>query len=323
MENSPTRRRTLQLGGSLVAAGLAGCLGEEPPEGTIDFEGLNEINEGALPSLQQYATPGATFPKYRRYDAGNAEVVLVLLHRSGLDSRSLQPIATALSDAGVAHVVTPDLRGHGPDPERRGDVDYLDQLRDDLRHLITSVEKIYPNAPIIVGGHGNGGGLAVRFASAPYGSLADGYLLLAPFLGPNGSTTRPAAGGWADYYMDRIVMLRVCTGFGIMGYNDMTVVEFDMPESVRDGNETLSYTYRLMASYTPDDEKIVSEMADVPCLTLVGSDDETAYPESYEPLFSDHEEATVEILDGISHLDLVVDDAAFEPVVDWLEKHSG
>lgn len=323
MKNSPTRRRTLQLGGTVVTAGLAGCLGDEPPEETIDFDGLDQIDEEALPSRHQYATPDATFPKYRRYDAGNAETVLIFLHRSGLDSRSLQPMATAISDAGVAHVVTPDLRGHGPEPERRGDVDYLGQLVDDLRHLIKTVGKIYPDTTVVVGGHGDGGGLAVRFASTPSGSLVDAYLLLAPYLGPDASTTRPAAGGWAEYYMDRIIMLRIFTGFGILGYNDMTVVEFDMPEAVQDGNETLSYSYRLMASYIPDDEDDVTEMAAARCLTLVGSDDETAYPDRYEPLFPDHEDATIEIIDGISHLGVVLDDTAFEPVVDWLDAHSG
>jgi pimeloyl-ACP methyl ester carboxylesterase len=278
---------------------------------------LDQVDDKALPRRQRYTTQGATFPKYRRYDAGDTDTVLILLHRSGLDSRSLQPMATALSNAGVAHVVTPDLRGHGSEPERRGDVDYLGQLRDDLRYLIRSVEKIYPDATVVVGGHGDGGGLAVRFASTPYGSLADAYLLLAPHLGLGASTTRPAVGGWANYYMDRIIMLRICTGFGFTGYNHMTVVEFDMPESVRDGNETVSYTYRLMASYLPDDEDDATEMVEVPYLTLVGSDDETAYPDRYEPLFSDYEDATTEILDGISHLDLVLD-----PVVDWLAERS-
>ena len=319
MDTSPTRRRTLQLGATALVAGLAGCLGDEPPEGTIEFDGIDRINETTLPERQKYATPEAAFPHYRRYDAEDADTVLVLLHTAGFDSRTLQPVARAISSTGAAHVVTPDLRGHGPNPEVRGDVDYIGQLEEDLRDLLNNLEKAYPDAKVVIGGHGTGGGVAVRFASSSLGTLADGYLLLAPYLGRDVSTTRRALGGWANFYGDRIVMLRVLTGFGMESYADMTTVEFDIPESVWDGTETVEHTYRLMVSYTPE-EGDISDMAAVPCLTVAGTADETANPEAYEPLFADRVDAEVTLLDGASHLDLVVDDVAVEPVVTWLDE---
>ena len=317
MDTSPTRRRTLQLGGTALAAGLAGCLGNEPPEGTLDFDGLDRINESSLPSRQNYRTDERPFPTYRRYDADDADIALVLLHTAAFDSRILQPLATAIAETGVAHVVTPDLRGHGPTPNTRGDLSYIGQFQDDLRQLLDSVGLMYPDANVVIGGHGTGGGIAVKFAAPPTGSLADGYLLLAPYLGPKSPTTRQALGGWANFYGDRIVMLRVLTGFGLDSYSGMTTVEFDVPEAVRDGNETLEHTYRLMASYTPD-EDAVSEMVDVPTLTVAGTDDATVEAAAYEPLFADRETATVELLDGVSHLDTVLGEAAVEPIVGWL-----
>ena len=319
MDFSPTRRRTLQFGGTVAAAGLAGCLGGGQPEGTLDFEGTSRIDDDALPERKSYTTRDATFPEYRRYDVGRegVDTVLILLHPAGFDSRILQPLASSIVDTGVAHVVTPDLRGHGPNPETRGDIDSIGQLETDLRQLVRTTEKIYPDAKVVIGGHGAGGGVVVRFASTPDGSLADGYLLLGPYLGRDRSTTRQALGGWANFYRDRIFMLNVLTGFGIEGYADMTTVEFDMPEEVRDGTETLAHSYRLMVSYTPEEDDI-GEMASVPCLTVVGSDDETAYPDAYELLFADREDTTVELVDDATHLDLVTDDTAVEPIVDWL-----
>jgi len=317
MDSSPTRRRTLQLGGTAIAAGLAGCLGEEPPEGTLDFDGLDRIDESTLPKKQKYATSDRPFPTYRRYDADDADTVVVLLHSAGFDSRLLQPLATAISEANVAHVVTPDLRGHGSDPKTRGDIDYIGQYEADLQYLIRNLGKAYPDANVVIGGHGTGGGIAVRFASGSYGSLVDGYLLLAPYLGRKTSTTRRALGGWANFYTDRIVMLRVFTGFGLESYSDMTTVEFDIPESVRDGTRTPAHTYRLMVSYTPQEDD-VSEMAAVPCFTVVGTADETAHPDAYEPLFASHTDAGVELVDDASHLDVVLTDVAIDPIVDWL-----
>ncbi|MBT6341591.1 MAG: hypothetical protein HOJ48_20100 [Desulfobacula sp.] len=46
----------------------------------------------------------------------------MLLHGSGWHSRYFLPLAEFISSAGLAHLYSPDLRGHGRSPERRGDV---------------------------------------------------------------------------------------------------------------------------------------------------------------------------------------------------------
>ena len=318
MEPSTTRRRALQIGGTALAAGIAGCLGGESPEGTLNSEGLDRINETTLPTRRKYRTQGGSFPKYRQYTADDADTVLILLHTAGFDSRVVQPLAEAIAEAGAAHVFTPDLRGHGPDPERRGDIDYIGQYKDDLRHLIENAELLFPDAKIVVGGHGAGGGIAVKFAAPPSGRLVDGYLLLAPFLGLDADTTRQGLGGWASFYMDRIVMLRVLTGFGFETYSDMTTVEFDLPEGEWNGTGTPEHSYRLMASYLPEGDSIET-MVEVPTLTVAGTADETAHAEAYEPLFADHPVADVELLEGTTHLETVLTEAAVDPIVEWLK----
>ncbi|MFW6320423.1 MAG: alpha/beta hydrolase [Halohasta sp.] len=317
MGPSPTRRRTLQVGATAAVAGLGGCLGEKPPEGTLDFSTADSINETRLPKRSQYRTEDAEFPFYRRYDADEADTALILLHAAGLDSRYLQPVAEAIAETKAAHVFTPDLRGHGPDPEDRGDIDYEGQYVDDIRSLMRSVELTYPDAKVVVGGHGTGAGIVVRFAASQYGRLPDGYLMLSPYLGRKADTTRPGLGGWAKFYTDRIIMLRVATGFGLDGYSDMTTVEYDIPEERRDDSLTPTHTYRLMASYTPDEDTVES-MADRPSLVLVGEDDETVYPDAYESAFADYPQATVEFVEEASHLDLVLTDTAVGAMTDWL-----
>ncbi|MFO7833143.1 MAG: alpha/beta fold hydrolase [Halohasta sp.] len=318
MEPSTTRRRALQCGGVALAAGVAGCLGGESPEGTLDVDGLDRINETTLPDRRKYRTRGGSFPEYRQYTAEDADTVVILLHTAGFDSRVLQPLAAAIADAGAAHVFTPDLRGHGPEPERRGDVDYIGQYEDDLEQLIRNAELVFPDAEIVVGGHGAGGGIGVRFARPPLGRIVDGYLLLAPLLGLDAETTREGLGGWASFYMDRIVMLRVLTGFGLEDYSDMTTAEFDLPESGWNGTPTPEHSYRLMASYLPEGDGVES-MVEVPTLTVVGEADETAHAEAYEPLFADHPVAEVELLDGVTHLETVLSEAAVDPIVEWLD----
>jgi len=323
MDISPTRRRTLQLGGAAVVTGMAGCMGDDSSEGdpSVAFDGFDRIDEDALPGLTRYATSNEPFPEYRLYEAEDPDTVLILLHTAVFDSRVLQPLATALVEANVAHVVTPDLRGHGPNPEYRGDSAVVNQLEDDLRYLIDRVETMFPSLALVVGGHGTGGGAAVRFASTPYGELVDGVLLLAPFLGRGESTTRPAMGGWANFYGDRLFLVRVTTGFGLDHYLDMTTVEYDIPDGLWDDTAALEHSYRLMVSYTPDEADDAAEIQP-PCLTVVGTDDETAVPERYADLFAARENATVDLLDGASYFDLTLTDTAVDSIEAWIESVS-
>ena len=321
MDPSTTRRRTLQLGAAGVAAAAAGCLGDDTTEGTVDFDGVGGVDHDALPERTRYATPDEPFPEYRLYEADDPDIALILLHTAVFDSRVVEPLASALAEANVAHVFTPDLRGHGPDPETRGDIAFQYQLEDDIKHLIDRVELLYPDLEVIVGGHGTGGGVVVRFAATAAGQRADGFLLLAPYLGRDESTMRPAMGGWANFFGDRIFLLRVTTGFGLDWYLDMTTVEYEIPDGLWDGTETVDHTYRLMSSYTPT-EAAPEQLVDRPSLTVVGTADETAYPETYEELLGSAEPRTVERIAEASHFDLTVTDAAVETIGTWVDETS-
>ena len=132
-----------------------------------------------LPALEPYRARDGTDLSLRRYPSDpGADTVLVLLHGSGWHGQAMHALAGAVSAAGAAHVVVPDLRGHGVAPERRGDVDHVRQLEEDLADLIAIERARRPGARMVVGGHSSGGGLAVRFAGGPYGALADGFVLL-------------------------------------------------------------------------------------------------------------------------------------------------
>jgi alpha-beta hydrolase superfamily lysophospholipase len=226
----------------------------------------------------------------------------------------------SLAQAGAASVFTPDLRGHGERPQRRGDVDYVDQLEDDLADLVSHVRERCPRARCIVGGHSSDGGLAVRFAGSRHRDLADGLLLLAPFLGHDAPTTRPGSGGWARPRIPRIVALSALDGLGIRSFQGTTVITFAMPEEVRDGTETLAYSDRLNAGLAPRSYR--RDLADlrVPLLALVGADDEAFYTERFEPALAPFSQAEVAVIGGAGHLDLPGHPDATRSIVRWLAR---
>jgi alpha-beta hydrolase superfamily lysophospholipase len=112
-------------------------------------------------------------------------------HGSGWHGMKFHGLAKELATR--ADVVVPDLRGHGVTPHRRGDIDYINQLEDDLADLIKATAQ--PSQKVVVLGHSSAGGLVVRFAGGEHCEIIDHAVLLAPFLKHNAPTTRENSGG--------------------------------------------------------------------------------------------------------------------------------
>ncbi|MCA9931143.1 MAG: alpha/beta fold hydrolase [Anaerolineales bacterium] len=293
---------------------------EEP----IAFAALTEADYDEMPDLQPYTARDGAELRYRLYESSNRDIVLILLHGSGWHAMQFAPLARELSAAGAATVITPDLRGHGFSPEKRGDVDTIGQLEDDLADLIAIIEPQFPNARIIVGGHSSGGGLAVRFAGGEHGKLADSYLLLAPFLKYNAPTTRANSGGWARPLTRRIVGLTMLNNIGIRWFNGLTVIRFNMPQSVLDGalghTATTAYSYRLNISFAPRSNygRDLAAMTQ-PFLLVAGLEDESFIAEKYEPTMSQYTNSgSYVLLPDLGHINLLTAPEVTAVVADWL-----
>ncbi len=284
----------------------------------MSFEELYFSYEG-LPDLQAYTARDGAALDYRHYPAESSDKVLILLHGSGWHSRYLLPLAEHISSQNLAHVYTPDLRGHGENPAVRGDVDYIGQYEDDIADFIAIIRKDHPDATLIMGGHSSGGGLALRFGGSQYSQQVDAYLLMAPFLKYNAPTARKNS-DWAIPNNNRIAGIVMLNNVGIKSLNHMEVIRFNMPEEARDGTETLAYTYRLNTAYAPKNYK--KDLANISqsLLVLVGTEDEVFLPEQYPPTISKHNPAArVELVPGVTHQGIVVGEDAWPILDEWLK----
>jgi len=284
----------------------------------LDFSGLVSP-QAAPPELERYPARTGAGLAVRHYHAESSDA-LVLLHGSGHHSLYLAPLAERVAGAGAAHVYTPDLRGHGVHPERRGDIDYVDQLEDDLVDLSAWVRARHPAGRLWIGGHSSGGGLALRFAGGAMGAMADGYVLLAPYLAHDAPTMRGrSAGGWARPRVLRIVLLSILNRLGVHALDGVTVIGFEMPEEVRDGTETLAYSHRLNLGYAPRSWKTDLARAPAPLQVLVGAEDEAFQAQAFAPAVLPHApEARVEIVPGASHLGLIGAPQTAARLIEWL-----
>ena len=291
------------------------------PAGPFDVSELFPLREqiADMPPLEPFTPRDGNELCFRRYPA-NSRVHAVLVHGSSSHSAYWHAFATRLAQHDVANIYAIDLRGHDPKPQRRGDIDYIDQLEDDLADLIAHIKQESPDAAkFILGGHSSGGGLALRFAGGRYGDLIQGALLVAPYLGHKAPMVKKNAGGWASPDIAKIIGLHILNGFGIRFFNGAKVLRFNLPAQYHTGYETLEYSFRLMQGMHPQSYQTSLVKTGAELLLIVGSGDEAFRARQFESGILDYKpDASIEFVEGGTHLGIIMSEQAMQAAARWI-----
>lgn len=259
---------------------------------------------------------------YRLYQ-GPGPDLLIFLHGSSSDSRYLARLANSLSKLpGGATVATLDMRGHGPEPRRRGDVDHVHQQEQDIADLLAALKRTNRFDRFLLGGHSIGGGLAIRYAAGHEQPKPDGLVLVAPFIHRKSPAARQDSGGWATPCIPRFAGIGMLGRFGIHAFENRPVLRFAVPTAARDGGETPLYSWRLYKSVTPRDnwrEEIAAINA--PILIVAAENDSIFRSDGYKDIFRNVRQATVEIISAIDHFQLSTSDEVPGLIDTWLRKN--
>ncbi len=307
------------VGTGLVAMAL--ILSQWPeldPRNPAALDAMAAAEPQAPLPLEQFRARDGTMLGYRIWqseDAGGAsgnEPLVIMLHGAGGHSGWMATLASGLVDAVPATVVAPDLRGHGPNPIRRGDVGYIGQYEDDLADLIAHLDP--RGREVILLGHSAGGGLVIRFAGGAHRALADRAVLVAPFLQHDAPTALPSDGsGWARPLTRRIAGLWMLNAVGATFLNHLVVVQFRFPADLLEGPAaalaTRNYSYRLQFGYSPRRDWQKDAAALPPYLLVAGSADTTFRADSYEPALSPvAAQGRFMVIEGAGHADILQDE---------------
>jgi non-heme chloroperoxidase len=286
------------------------------------FATLNTRRTGSdIPELRRYAARDGEALAYRFYESAS-ERILIFVHGSSYHGAGYHALAAAISGSGCAKVVLPNLRGHFQSGRRRGDVEYVGQLEDDVSDLIGFMRQAGLKGPIILGGHSSGGGFAIRFAGGACGASVSNYLILSPIIPTSPAVRLGNAGGWASFHLRRLYGLLILNAFFIRGFNALPIVEFNKPPEFWDGTETLSYSYRMNASYHPRyryaaDLRALKNRA----LILVGSDDESVDAEALRVIAETSAPLSrFAVLQKVNHFGIFTEAAALDAMIAWLQE---
>lgn len=140
-----TRFAAISLGiwGALLGSALW-LGGPSQPNVMAGFNNpFKQLDYRQLPPVQTFAGADGTALAYRLYPPPQpARGSVTLVHGSSASSHSMHPLAMALQAAGY-QVWALDMRGHGASG-KRGHIDYIGQLEDDLATFARTVQPAQP-----------------------------------------------------------------------------------------------------------------------------------------------------------------------------------
>jgi non-heme chloroperoxidase len=266
----------------LLAGGiLAFDAPSRPPMLAAVTDPFKGIDLSDLPPLQRYAARDGTMLGYRVYDA-SGPLHAVLIHGSTDDGTGLHLLAKGMQELGITCYV-PVLRGHG-DFGRRGDIDYIGQLEDDLADLVAVLRQPKPDLGLGLVGFSSGGGFVLRVIDGKDEALFDRFELISPALPYPSPTIRPGTGGFVSAAVPRFILIGLLDRLGIHWFDGLSVVAFATNPDVK--SLTSEYSYRMAVDFgAPRDYLAGLARSKKPATLIVGGRDELFFPDQFEPLF--------------------------------------
>jgi non-heme chloroperoxidase len=283
-----------------------------PPPMVSMATSLRQTNLADVPAPQQFRARDGASLQYYAYPA-EPDKIAVLVHGTAGPGTSMHALASSLRAAGVTAYVL-DIRGHGGSG-RRGDIDYIGQLDDDLADFVTQLGPAHRGEIRTLVGFSGGAGFGIRFAGGPYGLLFDRYVLLSPIL-PGSPAWRPNAGGWINVAIPRIIAIAWLGRLGIHAFDGLHVISYAVSQGPS-RDTTASYSYRLSTNFGAG-RQYETWLKNIrrPAAILVGDADEQVIADQFAPLLQRLDvNIPVTIVPNMKHADMIAAPAALQEVV--------
>lgn len=250
----------------------------------------------------------------------------IVYHGGGLYSnKSYQSIGAALKNDYNIGCYCVDIRGHGNSGGSRGDAPCVDQVLEDISTILALVKKEFPTIPVYLVGHSSGAGLLLNYSAYTdkKSDLYDGYIFLAPYLGPRVGVERNGAPVFVKEV--RLWIFVVNQLFKLPVYQHVPAVFFNYSAAIleKDPRIVTTYSYLMSCATTPHNPAVIFEQLDKPCALYIGSDDEQFDSEKVVAFADYNKNGMVlsTIIPGLKHLSILVD--APKLIADSIGKKSG
>jgi non-heme chloroperoxidase len=305
----------LLLVASASGLGIAFGTAEPPAHMRSISDPFKQVDFSGLPPLASVTSRDGTKLVYREYTGRDPARLVLLIHGSSGNNVGMHPLARAISAQGPT-VWSLDIRGHGGSG-RRGDIDYVGQLDDDMEDLVKAARATIADRKLTVLGFSAGGAYALHVGShSKVAGQFERVVLLAPFLGTRSGTARKPDGDkndengnvWARPFLPRIVGLLVANTVCVHAFDGLPVIAFAI-DPAHAKNLAATYSWRLLQDFGSARRDIEDELrhaTHAPEL-WIGDQDEIFDPDAVRAkVLALRPDAKVTVVPGATHIGLTV-----------------
>lgn len=289
----------------------------------FSFEELKTIQPRELQKPYFLTASDGIRLAYYPFVSKNPTALVIFYHGAGLYSnKALQWLAQELQEKYTLGCYLIDVRGHGHSEGIRGDTPRIEQVWHDVDTVVEHVKKIHPDIPLFLAGHSSGSGLLINYNA--YGKTTDkvnGYLFLAPYLGPNSGTLKEHKNPEQNFVKKARVWVYILNSIFSWDFlKHIHAVFFNYPQYVLEEDPLIvtSYSYAMSSATTPYETNKLFMQLKKPFALYIGQDDEQFIPEKVVAFKK--ENSIAEIIPSAKHLSIFLQTPELIAKAIWLLK---
>ncbi len=278
----------------------------------FSFKEIDAIQDFTLTKPQFLTASDGVQLAYYPFVNDDNRAITILYAGAGLyGNKTYQWVAKTLNEQYNIGCYVFDIRGHGHSEGERGDAASINQVWDDVAQAVGFVKNEQVDAKLYLVGHSSGAGLIINYAANNTQTLEDGYIFLAPYLGPQSGTAKTHE--HADQHFIKSVRPWVYM-LGMMFPNSWFIhykaLFFNYSDVLLQADPLILpfYTFAMSCATTPYDITPLLQKINKPVGLFIGAQDEQFIPEkviAYKDLI--HAPVQAQIVENAAHLSILLD----------------
>ncbi len=261
------------------------------------------------PSFLQ-ASDGAQLAYYKFANPTDKNIVVLYAGAGLYGNKTYQWVAKKLHEQYDIGCYIFDIRGHGHSQGEPGDAPSIAIVLNDVNSAVQFVKGQHSHAKIYLTGHCSGAGLLINYAAHQETKLEDGYIFIAPYLGPKSNILQQHANPDENFVKSvRSWIYSLGLLFPSSPMIHWNAIFFNYPNRISQADSLIvsAYSYVMSCATTPYDAAELLKKIDKPTAIFVGDHDEQFISEKVIS-YKDFIDAPVQaqIIKGSGHLSILL-----------------
>lgn len=278
----------------------------------FSFKEINSIPDFELAQPQFLIASDDIQLAYYPFADATCKNILILYAGAGLYGNKIyQWVAKTLYEKYNIGCYIFDIRGHGHSQGVRGDASSIEQVLNDVSSAVRLVKEQHPESRIYLTGHSSGAGLIINYAAQVTNKLEEGYIFIAPYLGPKSDALKQHKDNNQSFVKSVrtwVYILGAIFPNSFFIHWNAVFFNYSLQLLTQDPLIVPEYTYVMSMATTPYEVKDLMTKIDKPTAIFIGNNDEQFIASkvlAYGELIKTP--VQTQIVDGAKHVSILLE----------------